>query len=231
MGKTEDRLKELADKKYAEFAKALIPTEKTYAITGVRMPQLRSLSKEIAKEDPAEAKAFISRKHKTVEEVMTHGMLIEHLYGKDFGAMMEATEKFLPLITNWSICDTYNPKIFLKNKDKTKPFVERWIASTETYTIRFGIVTAMRLYLKDDAYDKDLMQRIASMKSDEYYIKMAIAWFMSYAIIFQYDDAKTVLTSGQMDLWTRNKSIQKAKESFRVSSERKKELETLKAKD
>ncbi|MBQ2051303.1 MAG: hypothetical protein II495_03575, partial [Paludibacteraceae bacterium] len=86
-----------------------------------------------------------------------------------------------------------------------------------------------RLYLKDDAFDKALMLLIASMKSDEYYINMAIAWYMSYAVIFQYDEAKKTLASGIMDNWTRNKSIQKAKESYRVSSERKKELESLKA--
>ncbi|MBQ8730421.1 MAG: DNA alkylation repair protein, partial [Lachnospiraceae bacterium] len=64
--------------------------------------------------------------------------------------------------------------------------------------------------------------------SDEYYIKMAVAWYMATALAKQYIQAIQVIEEKRMDVWTHNKTIQKAIESYRVTAEQKAYLKSLK---
>ena len=74
------------------------------------------------------------------------------------------------------------------------------------------------------------MDRVASIRSGEYYINMMTAWYFATALAKQYDAALAALLEGRLDKWTHNKAIQKAVESRRITDEQKAYLKTLKRK-
>ena len=56
------------------------------------------------------------------------------------------------------------------------------------------------------------------------------AWYFATALAKQYEQILPFLEERRMDLWTHNKTIQKAIESYRITSEQKEYLRTLKIK-
>lgn len=140
---------------------------------------------------------------------------------------IEGIDKFLPYIDNWAVCDCFAPKCFAKNKDALWKCVDVWLDSDKTYTVRFGIVNAMRHFLDDD-FSIDKLEKVLSVKSNEYYVNMALAWYFSVALVKHYDAAIIYLKNRSVDKRVHNKAIQKARESFRIPQEIKDYLNSLK---
>ncbi len=101
------------------------------------------------------------------------------------------------------------------------------MASDHTYTVRFGIGMAMRCFLGEDL-DIGYARKIAAMRSDEYYINMMRAWYMATALAKNHDLILPFLQEHRMDSWTHNKTIQKARESYRITPVQKAYLKSLK---
>ena len=215
-------LLELKDEDYRAFH-ANIPIEK---IIGVRTPVLRKYAKEVAK--LPEAEAFLwELPHTYYEENNLHGALLSLLYPKNIDRFLEELERFLPYVDNWATCDMLSPKIFKKHLPYVYEKVKTWLQSELVYTVRFGIVTLLGFYL-DEAFRPEMLQLVADVKSDEYYVKMAVAWYFSIALVKQYDATIPYIQNKVLEPWTHNKSIQKAIESRRISSDVKVYLRTLK---
>ena len=60
---------------------------------------------------------------------------------------------------------------------------------------------------------------------------MGAAWAVSMVYVKYPEMVEDLLRSGRMETWTHNKSIQKIRESRRVSKERKEELNALRRRD
>ncbi len=218
-----DRLFELQDAGYRDFHSRLIPDIPKEKIIGVRTPLLRKLAKELA--GTAEAESFMSSlPHRFYEENNLHAFLICEM--KDYDCCMAEVERFLPYIDNWATCDGFLPKVFEKHRAEVYAKIEKWIKSSETYTVRFAIVTLMG-YLKND-FDEQMLSLVADTRSEEYYVNMAIAWYFSMALVWQYDAALPYLLESRLDRWTHNKSIQKTIESRQIDDKTKNYLRTLK---
>ena len=86
----------------------------------------------------------------------------------------------------------------------------------------------MWFYL-DGAFDPALMDLAASVRSDEYYVNMMIAWYFATALAKQEQAALAVIESRRLAVWTHNKAIQKAVESRRIAPELKAYLKTLRS--
>ena len=214
------------DIKYRDFQGGLIPTADINNHIGVRTPVLRKLAKEFSKrEDVAEFLGDLP--HKYFDENQIHAFLISEI--KDFDKCIEELKRFLPYIDNWATCDQMSPKCFKKNHKALLPYLYEWIESEEVYTVRFAIVTLMGHFLDEDFQSKYL-ELVASVKSDEYYINMAIAWYFATALCKQYDNTLPFIEGKALAPWTHNKTIQKAIESFRVPQEHKDYLRGLKVK-
>ena len=221
-------LRKLKDENYRAFHAKLIPEIPYETIIGVRTPALRSYAKEVAK--LPEAETFIQElPHTYYEENNLHGALLSLLYRKDIEEFLEQLERFLPYVDNWATCDMLSPKIFKKHLPRVYEKVKEWLKSNHTYTVRFGIVTLLGYYL-DDAFEPEMLDLVASVKSEEYYIKMAVAWYFSIALVKQYDITIPYIEKQVLEPWTHNKSIQKAIESRRISTEIKQYLRGLKVK-
>ena len=193
-------------------------------VIGIRTPVLRRFASDYAK-TPDAAEFLASLPHTYYEENNLHAFLIEKI--RDFDQALAALEAFLPYIDNWATCDALAPKVFAKHTDELLPHIESWIASEKTYTVRYGLGALMRYYL-DEHFKPEYLTLAASVRSEEYYVNMMIAWFFATALAKQYDAALQILLEHKLDIWTHNKAIQKARESYRITDAQKAYLSTLK---
>ena len=219
-------LKENADAEFAAFTSRTIPTVDPKSILGIKTPELRALAKELLKSPKGAAQKFLSGlPHKYFEENQLHAFVVSGI--KDFDLCVAELERFLPFIDNWATCDQCSPACFKKNRAALLPLIKNWIKSGRVYTVRFAIVNLMRHFLDQD-FKPEFLKIVAAVKSDEYYIKMAVAWYFAEALAKQWDAALPYIKAKRLEAWTHNKAIQKARESFRVSDERKELLGGLK---
>ena len=216
----------LQDLKYKEFHKRLIPTIDEDTIIGVRIPALRALVKEFSATEEA-AEFMKELPHPYYEENYVHAFLIEKIKGYD--TCIRELDKFLPYVDNWATCDSMAPKVLKKHLPELMDKIKEWLASDQIYTVRYGIGLLMKFYL-DEAFEEKYLQMVADVQSEEYYINMMIAWYFATALAKHYEKALSYLEEQKLDVWTHNKTIQKAVESHRITPEQKAYLKTLKRK-
>lgn len=219
-----NRLFEMQDTGYREFHSALVPNIDKETIIGVRTPQLRKYAKELAKREDIED--FLNAlPHEYYEERNLHSFIICEI--RDYEKALERVEEFLPYVDNWAICDQLVPKAFKKYPERIRSEIDRWTASDKAYTKRFGIEMAMNFFL-DERYDESFPEKISKIRSDEYYVRMMVAWYFATALAKQWESAVKYIENGCLDEWTHNKTIRKAIESYRITDEQKAYLRTLK---
>lgn len=220
----QQRLFDLQDLEYRAFHSKLMPTVDSSKIIGVRTPALRKLAKELAKTQ--EAEPFLQTlPHEYYEENNLHAFLVEGI--KDYDECIASVNAFLPYVDNWATCDMMSPKCFKNHLAELLDSIKRWIASDWTYTIRFGIGMLMKFYL-DDEFDMAYPEIVAGVSSEEYYVNMMIAWYFATALAKQYDAVLPFIEERRLGMWTHNKAIQKAVESYRITKEQKEYLKSLK---
>lgn len=220
MEEIQKQLFELQDMAYRDFHSRLMPDIDKETVIGIRVPMLRKYAKSIAGTELAE-KFIKELPHCYYEENNLHMMFITGI--KDYDRCLTEIERFLPYIDNWATCDFPAPKCFENHKEDLLPVIKRWIASSETYTIRYGIGMLMRLYLDAD-FDPEYLELVAGVKSDEYYVNMMIAWYMATALAKQWDAVIPYIEEHRMSDWVHRKTIQKAVESYRITDEQKRYL-------
>lgn len=221
----QNKLFSLQDAGYKQFHAKLVPTLNSDTLIGVRTPDLKRLVKSLTQTE--KQKLLCALPHKFYEENNLHAFAINGI--SDFESCIVELERFLPYVDNWATCDGLRPKCFNKNRARLMQYIDKWMASSHTYTIRFGIEMLMTHFLDAD-FKEDYIQKVAKIKSDEYYVNMMCAWYFATALAKQYDSAVLVLEQNILPVWVHNKSIQKAIESYRISKAQKSYLKTLKRK-
>lgn len=216
----------LQDKGYRDMQITIIPTVDADSIIGVRTPALRTLAKELSKREDI-GQFLDSLPHKYFEENQLHAFILSGM--KDAARAFELVDKFLPYVDNWATCDQMSPKIFKKHKDLLLEYTDKWIGSDHPYVKRFGIGMLMEHFLDED-FKTSYLTKVSKIRSDEYYVNMMIAWYFATALAKQYDATLPYIEKNKLDIWTHNKSIQKAVESYRITPEQKEYLKTLKRK-
>ena len=216
----------LQDLSYRDFHAKLMPTVDKARVIGVRTPKLRAFAKEFGKTE--EAKEFLKvLPHQYYEENNLHGLLIEQV--RDYDKCLEELERFLPFIDNWATCDLLALHMMKKHRDTFIREIYRWMGSDKPYIIRFGISMLMRHYL-DEGFKPEYPEKVAAIRSEEYYVNMMRAWYFATALAKQYERILPFLEEQRMDIWTHNKTIQKSIESYRITQEQKDHLRTLRIK-
>lgn len=220
----EERLYALRDDKNAQFQAKLTPNVDKMKFLGVRVPAARKLAKEICKEGGYED--FLAKlPHEIFDENMLHGQIISEL--KSYDDCIYEVERFLPYVDNWAVCDTMSPKCFKKNKKQLMVKIKEWTKSEEVYTSRFGMEMLMTHFLDED-FRPEYLEIPANVRLEDYYAKMMVAWFFATALAKQWDATIPYIENLVLDPWTHNKTIQKARESYRISNEQKEYLKSLK---
>ncbi len=222
-----EKLLSLSDASLGSFNARLIPTVDSKRILGIATPKLKALAKELLRKNGG-AESFLSKlPHFYFEEDQLHAFLISEI--RDIDSAISSLETFLPYIDNWATCDQLIPKVFAKEPTVLLAYAEKWIRSGHVYTVRYGIGVLMRYFL-DGRFDVRFLAEVASVRSDEYYINMMIAWYFATALAKQYEAVLPYLCERRLSVWVHNKTVSKALESFRIDDEKKAYLRTLKIK-
>ena len=222
-----ERIKENSEENLRLFNAKLVPTVEPERILGVRSPKLKALAKEIYGSE--EANIFLSQTpHFYFEENNLHGFLLGYI--KDVNKALALTEEFLPFVDNWATNDltAMGLKCISKNTAIVRPYAEKWTGDVRPFVVRFGVVCLLSYFL-GDAFEQSDFDLLAGIKiKDDYYVDMAVAWYLSVALVKKYDLAVMALKENRFGTWVHNKAIRKAVESFRIDDEKKSFLRTLK---
>lgn len=215
----------LADDKYRSFHSNLCPGVEN--ILGVRLPLLRKLAKSLSKEEDY-YNYLNNGDTKYYEEIMIEGLIIGYLK-TDNENRFNYIRNFIPKIDNWAICDSFcnNLKFTKKNINEVWNFILPYTSSENEFDIRFAIVMMLNFYIIEDYID-DVLNTLNKINHDGYYVKMAVAWAVSYAYIDFPQKTLAFLKNNNLDNFTYNKSLQKIIESTRVSKEDKDLMRSLK---
>ncbi|MBR5239511.1 MAG: DNA alkylation repair protein [Clostridia bacterium] len=206
---------------YRDFSAKLMPTVDKQTVIGIRVPILRAYAKSLEDYETF----FKNLPHRYFEENNLHAFLIER--ERDFDKCIEKLETFLPYVDNWATCDGMKPKILKTEPEKLLLYIQKWIASKETYTVRYAINLLMSYYLEEH-FQPEYLKMVCDVHSGEYYINMMRAWYFATALAKQYEATVPYLQNHLLDDWTHHKTIQKAVESYRITDEQKTYLRTLK---
>ena len=224
----------MEDLNYKKFQNKLIPTIDKKNIIGIKIPILRSFVKKIDEEKSIEFLKILP--HKYIEEYFLHCFIIEKI--KKYDDCIFYTNKILPYIDNWAICDTFSPKVFKKNLNRLITEIKKWIKSNKPYIVRYGIGMLMRYFL-DENFKIEYLDWVSKINfkskykykkisiiecSDKYYVEMMISWFFATALSKQYKYAIKYLDEKKFCIFTNNMIIKKSKESFRISQDKKNKI-------
>lgn len=225
------KLYHLAEEDYKEFNKKLLPGVEN--ILGIRLPAMRKLAKEIAKDD---FRVYLSEAREKTgsvsihEEIMLQGLVIG--YAKmDREERREFLDEFVPKIGNWAVCDSCvnSYKFMQKEPDYWFDYLKTYQTSREEFRLRFMIV-AMMSHFVDEKHIDEILDICGKIRHDGYYAKMGVAWTLQVCYVKFPEQTRALLKNNDMDTFTHNKAIQKIRESYRVSREEKEELNLLKRK-
>lgn len=227
MTKTEIKkeLEAAADEKYRIFNSALLPG--TENILGVRIPQLRMLAKQLAKEN--DWRTFVETPDTDYyEEIMLQGMIIG-LAKMELEEQMKLIRLFIPRIDNWAVCDIFCgelKRVVGKEKETVWQFIQPYLKSGQEFEIRFGIV--MLFHYIDEEYIDRVLEYAGIFNYEAYYARMAMAWMLSICFVKFPEKTMEYLRQSPLDNWTYNKALQKIIESFRVDKETKDTIRAMK---
>ena len=198
-----DYLFSFEDLEYKNFNSKLVLKNN---LIGIRVPILKKIAKELAK---GNYKEFISiMNHNYHEEVLIHGLILGYI--KD---PMNYFDDYIKYMDDWQSCDTTisNMKYFKYNQDIN--YIKKYLYH------RVGYVILLTYYIKDEYID-ELYNIVDNYNSDSYYVKMAVAWLLSYLIIYDKNRAVKYLKKSKLDDFTYNKGIQKAIESKKIKDKK-----------
>lgn len=215
-------LEDISDIKHKEFHSGLVPNVDN--MLGIPVPKLRAIAKKLVKEcDDIEAYfSYVGNKY--YEELMLCGIVIGCIKC-EWNTRLDYIRAFIPKIYDWAVCDTFCSGI-KPSKDELanfRKFIEPYLYSEKEFEIRFAVVILLQKYVNND-YISSTLEALANIKSDKYYVKMAVAWALSVCYIKYPTLTIELFSKYTLDKWVQNKAIQKCRESFRVSKEQKKEL-------
>ena len=217
-----DLLQQNVDEKYRKFQSGLCPGINN--ILGVRIPILRKIAKNMAKGDWEKIISEIDNKY--YEETMVEGLIIG--YAKmPISNKINYLKSFVPKIDNWAVCDIVCSNLKIKEKDLLWDFINTYLESKNEFELRFVVVMYMDNFLTDE-YIKKVFENINKIKTDKYYVQMAIAWLISVAYVKQKAITEKYLLNNNLDVFTYNKALQKIIESNRVEKEEKEKIKRLK---
>ena len=215
-------LLDLKDEEYRKFTLKLIPNIEENKVIGVRAPKLREIIKKELKNIESKEK-YLNQliEFKYFEEYNIYMYILEK--ENDLEKAIYGIKEILPFIDNWATCDISSPKVFKKYPKEVYRFAKECINSDKPYIKRYGI----GLLLSNRLYDyTDLV--INSEDNDEYYVKMVKAWYLSMALVHDYERTIKYFEDKKIDKWVHNKALQKAIESRQIDINVKEYLRKLK---
>lgn len=214
------------DLKYKEFHSKIITSNN---LIGIKTNELKKISKEISKGD---YQSFIKEnKSDLYEPIIIEGFLYGYL-NLNLTTLFDYLDNYLTKLTNWAQVDLVvsNLKILKKKENQESGFkyAKKLIKSKNNYAKRFGLVILLDYYLHDTYIDK-VLELVSKIKTDDYYVSMAISWLMSISYI-KYKEKTLIYLVNIKNDFIYNKTISKVVDSRKISKKEKDFIKTLRRK-
>ena len=196
-------------------------------ILGVRLPILRKMAKQIAKENWRE---FLNQNDDIYfEEIMLRGMVIGYIKDISIHEVMKHIQIFVPQINNWSVCDSFcsGLKITKQYQKQFWPMITSYLSSDQEFEVRFAVVMLL-IYYVDNQYVTDVLRELDQVQHSGYYVRMAIAWAISACYVSYPHLTLSYLKQTQLDTFTYNKALQKISESMKSDIKTKELMKQMK---
>ena len=208
---------------YQKFNRKICQTK--YTMLGIKVPILRKITKDLLKKYSYQD--ILNNLDENIYECLLIKGIIIGSIDIPLNERLKLIDNYLPQIDCWALCDIFvgNLKFVKKYPQEILNYVNNLLNYQEEYYLRFVIVILLTYYL-NDIYYQDVLNILLSIKSDYFYVKMALAWAYSISIIKYFDKTINFLSNNQnnIDKWTYNKALQKGRESFKLSKEQKERL-------
>lgn len=218
------RLESAKDEKNAIFFQKISPTAKN--VTGVRVPFIRKLAKEIVKDNGKDfLESYVVYSH---EEFLLYGIVIAYIKAP-LEEKFTYLEKYIPKIYDWSGCDIVISSFKFKEHElgRVYDFIMKYRFSCHEYETRFMIVMLLNAFIREEYLD-NIKEILETETFDKYYTQMAAAWLISVMFVKYRDYTLNYLYNNKLDDFTYNKALQKIRESLRVTKQDKELIKTLK---
>ena len=210
-------LMSIQDKEYKEFHSSIVLNSK-YEMIGIRVPIMRNIAKEIAKNNVEEFLKCVQNKY--YEEVMIQGLVISHI--KDEKMFYKYFKEYIKKIDNWALCDSFCNSIKIVKKYEQKYFKEaiKLALNADEFISRVGLVIILNFFISQNNLNT-IFETLNKIQSDKFYINMAEAWLICEMYILFPENTRVFLEKNNLNKFTQNKAISKIHDSFRVSKEEK----------
>ena len=165
------KLFNLSEDEYRNFHNKLCPN--TENILGVRLPLLRNIAKDLAKNN---WEAYLNNPYNEYyEEIMIEGLTIGYIKA-DINTRFKYIKRFIPKIDNWAICDSFcnNLKFTKNNLNEVWEFISTYLSSNKEFELRFAIVMMLHYYINEEYIDR-VLHILNDINHEGYYVKMAVA--------------------------------------------------------
>lgn len=192
------------DEKYRKFALRITKTE-DLPFLGIRMPVIRKLAKGL------DDYSFVPRFH---EDVHLRGFIIAGLR-LPFREKKPIIETQLPYLATWDETDSFAPslKVRKNEKDEAYEYFLSLLSKEEVYSRRLAIVW-IKTHMLGQGKEKEIVDHLAAVKDDDYYISMALAWTLCE--IYITDKVLVEKNLHRFKEETVKRTMQKVRDSFRT---------------
>lgn len=216
------------DKNYRQFMLKYLPKEENIALIGVRIPILRKLAKQIVKTDYH--KFLIESENSEqiyFEEILLTGIVLAYA-PLPLAEKQQRIKNYLPKINNWGVCDSFCASFKLTSAENLAywDFLNKILTSDKPYELRFAIVMLLDYYFSEDFADKAL-NNVYHVQNTAYTVQMAKAWAFSKYFSLYPEKGFAFLQTHKLSKELLNMTLQKIRDSRKVSTEYKQKIKTL----
>lgn len=219
-----DFLEAHADARYAAFSASLVPGAQR--LLGVRLPVLRALARDIAKED---WRTYLDgAADDSFEETMLQG-LVTGAARMPFAEQLERVAAYVRKIDNWSLCDSPATgfKFVRKHREEAWQFLQPYLHGDGEFAQRFAWVMLLAHFVTDEFIGR-VLDACTAVPPSGFYAMMGKAWLVAVCFAKYPAPTRLLLAGGRLDDETQNQAIRKITDSFRVTEEDKRCVRTLK---
>lgn len=222
-----ERLEELAEPGYREFASSLVPNP-SLPFLGVRLPALRKLAREAAKREDWPG-LLRTAPEDCFEMVMLKGMVLGQVR-LPWEELSGWIAWFVPKIDNWSVCDSFCTGLVAVRKSRAAvwEWLQPYLGAEQEFSARFGAVMLLDHFLCPEWIGR-VIPSLCAVRQPGYYARMAVAWALSICYVKFPEETRPWLGPESLELETLRKTLQKILESRRLTDAQREEIRRLRA--
>lgn len=219
-------LSQFGSEKKADFDRKIIKTR--LKLFGIKTSDIKEIVKYFKDKSTKKLSSF--PKNEYYEITLIQGAVIaanKNLYPEE---KFRALKEWIPYIDNWAHCDLVMSKTYFGKipKDSLFPFAQDLIKGKTEFEIRCGVVLLLGCFLTEEYITRVFFELSKLRYGEFYYVDMAVAWLVATALInFKNETLNFLNNCEKLNYFTYAKSLQKARESYRISEADKAEYKKL----